>query len=497
MTTTDATTTPWGPPPFPEPPERGEVDVVAGRTVVWAPGTVLRAGRVVLGGSPFSVTVVPEEFRDFATRVCDAEEHGAEAADDTERAAARFLLDLGIVHPKPVAYGEVTDVEVVIPMYGDPTLLDPLLASLAVEGHPVTVVDDATPDPEHASRIAAIADHYGARLIRHDVNQGPGGARNTGFAATSAPFIAFIDSDARASDDWIARLRPMLDDEQLGAVGPRVRPRFDGDSAIELYEDTRSEIDMGPVPSRVVHGVMVGWLPSAAVLVRRSAVTDPPFEPGLRIGEDVDLFWRMDEAGWNVLYAPDVQVFHEVRTTWRAFMGRRAGYGSSAALLEQRHPLRLTPASPSLSGLAVIGLASTGHRWLAAGVAGYELARQRASLPDEVPLSVVAEMAGRQIWSDGFWTGHLLRRDWWPVGWAVLASTPRSGLARGVAAAMMWEPVRDHILRPTRLGPVKSLAMRLLDDASYGTGVITNAIRERVPNVVTPRPRIPWWPRGR
>ena len=60
---------------------------------------------------------------------------------------------------------------------------------------------------------------------------------------------------------------------------------------------------------------------------------------------------------------------------------------------------------------------------------------------------------------------------------------------------MMWEPVRDHLLRPTRLGPVKSLALRLLDDASYGSGVIRNAIRKRVPGVVTPRVRIPVWPK--
>jgi len=37
----------------------------------------------------------------------------------------------------------------------------------------------------------------------------------------------------------------------------------------------------------------------------------------------------------------------------------------------------------------------------------------------------------------------------------------------------------------------------LLDDASYGSGVIRNAIRYRVGNVVRPRPRFPSWPRRR
>src|SRR5699024_1328472 len=147
-----------------------------------------------------------------------------------------------------------------------------------------------------------------------------GGARTTGLARTSAPFVAFLDADALADPGWIGRLRPVLDDERIGAVGPRVRPDVRGASAVELYEETRSELDMGAVPSKVVHGVPVGWLPSAAVLVRRSACSSPAFEPGLRVGEDVDLFWRMDETGWTVRYAPHVLAYHEVRLSWKDFV---------------------------------------------------------------------------------------------------------------------------------------------------------------------------------
>lgn len=452
-----------------------------------------RANRVVIGGSPSTVTLVPQEMRAFAGRAHTAGPEGVIAETDTDRTAARFLLDRGIVHPVPAARSGIEDVEVVVPVYGDPGPLERCLASLGADGLSVTVVDDASPEP-HAGRIAEIVDAAGARLVRHDVNTGPGGARNTGLAETTAPFVAFLDADALAEPGWLHRLRPVLDDDRVGAVGPRVRPEVLGTSAIELYEETRSELDMGAVPSKVVHGVPVGWLPSAAVLVRRSACSRPAFEPGLRVGEDVDLFWRMDETGWTVLYVPHVLAYHELRRLWSAFSSRRAMYGRSAAHLEKRHPGRLTPASPSVTGLAVLAALSTGHPFVATAVAAYELARQREILEQDVSLPVVAEVTGRSMWSDGYWTGHLLRRDWWPVGWAVLALTPRSRLARGVAAAMMWEPVRDHILSPTRLDPVRSLGMRLLDDASYGTGVISNAVRHRVPAVVTPKPRFPWWP---
>ncbi len=495
----DSPTSCRGRPPYPVPPtpdDRGTAFTTSTK-LAWTSGVVLRADRVVLGGSPWEVTVLPEDVRPFAHELYAAGRSGVTARTRQEQEAAVFLLDHGIADPLPIADPRrpVDDVAIVIPVHRDADVLERCLESLRPEGLPVIVVDDASP-ADDAARIAKAAAAHGARLIVHEENQGPGGARTTGFEATDAPFVAFLDADTEASPDWVSRLRRVFDDPLVGAVGPRVLPRVLGDSPIELYEETRSELDMGPDPSRVVYGVPVGWLPSASVIVRRTAVTEPPFEPGLRVGEDVDLFWRMEEAGWTVRYVTDVINHHAVRVTWKDFCGRRAMYGGSAADLEARHPRRLIPARPSASGLAVVATLATGHPRVAVGIAGYELARQRRILPASVPFFVVVEMTGRSLFSDAFWMGHLLRRDWWPVGAAVLVASSRSRLARGVAVSMLWSPVHDHVFGRTRLDPLRAIPMRLLDDASYGTGVIRNAIRRRVPNVVTPRVRIPWWPKG-
>lgn len=489
-------------PPFPQPPaaaERSGAFTAQGR-IAWTTGVKFRAGRIAIGGSPWQLTVLPEWVRPFARRLYESARAGLLVSTPDEQSAALHLLDRGIADPLPgAADGAVkaVDAEIVVPVHGGPDEFEQCLASVAAEGLPVTVVDDASPQSD-ASRIKQIATDYGARLIVHEENAGPGAARNTGFAVTTAPFVAFIDSDAIASPNWVSRLRPVFDDPAVGAAGPRVRPDIQGTTPVELYEETRSELDMGPDPSQVVYGVPVGWLPTASAMVRRSAVTEPPFEPGMRVGEDVDLFWRMDEAGWTVRYVTDVVNHHRVRTSLGDFIGRRAMYGSSAAHLEARHPNRLIPAQPSASGLAIIAALSSRRsavRWSALAVAGYELARQRRLFDEEVPFSVVAEMTALTLWTDAFWAGHLLRRDWWPIGWSVLAAALFSRLARGVSTVMMIEPVRDHLFSPSRLGPAKSLALRMLDDASYGTGVIRNAVRQRVANVVTPRVSFPAWPK--
>jgi mycofactocin system glycosyltransferase len=484
-----------GPASVPAPPGRtpGDDDFVTKMPLAWTPGVALRDGRVSIGGSPWTVTVLPDDVVPLAQKLHALGRVGALVKTAEEKKAAVFLLDLGIIDPLPQATAPVIDVEIVVPAYRDWDALERCLDALTAENLPIIVVDDASPEP-FATAIRDVVEAHDARLIVRAENGGPGAARNTGFALTTAPFVAFVDSDVIASPEWISRLRPLLDDPTMGAVAPRVRPDVQGDSAIELYEETRSELDMGAVPSRVVYGVPVGWLPSASVIVRRSATSSPPFDPEMRVGEDVDLFWRMEEAGWTVRYAPDVVNHHRVRTSLKEFSSRRASYGGSAAPLELRHKNRLIPARPSLSGLGVLAALAVGRPGLALGIAGYELARQRQILPSSVSLPVAAEMAGRTIWSDVFWLGHLLRRDWWPIGLLVLLLTPKSRLARAAAVAMSIEPVRDHLLSPTRLDPARSLALRALDDASYGTGVIGGALRWKVLNVVAPRVRVPWWP---
>jgi GT2 family glycosyltransferase len=76
----------------------------------------------------------------------------------------------------------------------------------------------------------------------------------------------------------------------------------------------------------------VRYLPSAALIVRRAALDR--FDPALRYGEDVDLIWRLEKAGWRFRYEPDVVVLHEERNR----IARRFWYGTSAAPLKQRHP---------------------------------------------------------------------------------------------------------------------------------------------------------------
>jgi mycofactocin system glycosyltransferase len=163
--------------------------------------------------------------------------------------------------------------------------------------------------------------------IRRDVAGGPAAARNDGVRGVETELVAFLDSDTVPPAGWIEQLAGHFEDPTVAAVAPRVRAR----------NKRRSPLDMGEHPAEVGPGKHVSYVPAAALLMRTAALPEDPFDPALRYGEDVDLIWRLIDAGWRVRYDPSVVVEHEERDTLK----RRFKYGTSAAPLKQRHPGKL------------------------------------------------------------------------------------------------------------------------------------------------------------
>ncbi|MDN5798302.1 MAG: mycofactocin biosynthesis glycosyltransferase MftF [Intrasporangium sp.] len=460
----------------------------AGVPVVWDRRARLsRDASFVTGGSPWGLARLAPPARGFARRLSDAGSLGVIPVDAAELRTADRLVERGLAHPRPRAR-PARDVVVVVPARDRPASLEACLASLA--GLQVLVVDDASSE---AARVERVAADHGARLERHAVNRGPASARNTGVAVTDVGLVAFVDSDCRAQPGWLDALVAHFDDPRVAAVAPRVRPLATGDCVLGRYEQARSALDMGAEPQLVRPGARLGFVPSATLVVRRKALVDNGFDPSMRVGEDVDLVWRLVEAGWHVRYDPSVSVWHEMRARPRDWLATRFVYGTSAPALERRHPGRLAPARPSAWNLAALACLVAGHPvpgLLTATGAASALARRLHEAG--VPPWLAPVIVGKGLLADAVAIGHALRREWWPLGWLALATASRSSLGRAGAAAML-APVALEIVRTRpRVNPLGYAALRLVDDAAYGSGVITSAIRERRPAALLPRPRLPF-----
>jgi mycofactocin glycosyltransferase len=450
---------------------------------IYIPDPWLRrwAGRVHAGGSPWRLVRLSQSASGVLDRAYGPS--GVRVDQPGDRRVVDALVDRGVLHPRPAPRSGPHDVTVVVPAYGRPQALARCLRGLG--GLDVLVIDDATPAP---SPLGSVARAAGARYHRLALNQGPAAARNAGLALASTTLVAFVDSDCEPDLGWLDRLVPFFDDPRVAAVAPRVAPSADEAGVLARFERVSSALDMGRHPALVRPGARLGFVPSAALVVRRDAGC--VFDEALRLGEDVDLVWRLADGGAHVRYEPGVVVRHDSRGSLRRWAVRRFEYGTSAVDLEDRHPGRLPPvrASPwNLATLAAVGLgqpvAGLGVSAVAAGL----LARRLRG--KQIGASVAVRVMAAGLVADAVAVGQALRREYWPLTALAVLAAPRSRMARlamGLAVApVLAEWVRE---RP-RLDPVRFAGLRLLADAAYGTGVLASCWRRRRAGPITPRLR--------
>jgi mycofactocin system glycosyltransferase len=395
---------------------------------------------------------------------------------------ARKLTDAGLLQPRPSALDRRPDATVLIPVKDRPELLDRCLAALGRD-YPVVVVDDGSRDPQ---ATAAVAARHGAKVIHRAVNGGPGAARNTGIAAVRSEFIAMIDSDCVPSPDWIERLAAHFADPLVGVVAPRIMPWSTADTAVDRYTRVAGSLDLGDREARVTPVTRVAYVPTAALVVRRAALAANVFDPEMPAGEDVDLIWRLDRAGWRIRYEPAVHVRHQEPSSFAALFRRRFQYGTSAPALAQRHPAAIPPLIVHpLSALTVGALLA--RRPIVAGAAflasveALNRTLRRANVPEEGVVPAMAT-AVRQTWLG---IGRYALQFGAPLLAAAVAAPRLPGERRPwgrrlAAASLILGPgLAAWRERRPGLDPVRFTAASIADDVSYGAGVWAASIRAR------------------
>ena len=343
-------------------------------------------GTVLLGGSPLRLFRISERARQLVERWRSG------AAVGNRRPAqllARRLVSGGAFVPQ-AADGALgyDDVTVVVPVRDRPAQLDRVLDAL--EGLACIVVDDASAD---AGATKEVTERHGARFVGLATNVGPAGARER--RAGRGPHCAGRIRGLRLrAGRRVAR----------AVVGPLRRSVGGGGGTAHrasrspaCYETARSSLDRGDRGGPVRPGSRIPFVPSAALLLRADVTLGPDlFDAALRGGEDVDLVWRLGEAGWDVRYVPSSTVAHEGPTTLRAFLARRAFYGTTAAPLARRHGEALAPVHLSGWSLAVWSLVLARRPVLALATLAASVAilarRLRGLVRD--PVGVAAHIAG-------------------------------------------------------------------------------------------------------
>ena len=208
------------------------------------------------------------------------------------------------------------------------------------------------------------------------------------------------------------------------------------------------------------------------------------FDESMRSGEDVDLVWRLLEAGHRCRYEPAVTVHHRPRDSLASWLRQRFTYGRSAAPLDRRHPGAVSPLRISGWSAAVWALVLARRPIAAVAVAAGTIVALRRKL-DDLPAEESVRLAGLGHLYAGRQVAGAITRSWWPVALLVAMVVKRFRPALLVAATL--PPILDWSRGPRDQDPVRYLCLRLADDVAYGAGVWSGVVDERDCGAVAPR----------
>jgi GT2 family glycosyltransferase len=210
-------------------------------------------------------------------------------------------------------------------------LLDALRALYASNNVSIeaAVVDNASAD---GSVDAVEAQFPQTTVVRNDSNVGFGKASNCGLTRSRGEFVLLLNPDVMVAQDCVRTLADFLiANPTAGAAGPRLtRPDGTLDLAARrgfptpraafyrltllsrLFPKSRrfNRYNVGYLPDDQVHEIDAGT--AACLMLRRSAIEQVgPFDPDyFMYGEDLDLCFRLKQAGWKIFYVPAAVATH-------------------------------------------------------------------------------------------------------------------------------------------------------------------------------------------
>lgn len=192
-------------------------------------------------------------------------------------------------------------VSVVIPTYNRAHCLPRALESVLRQtfaDFEVIVVDDCSTDDTQAY-LATIRDSR-LRVLRHEVNKGGSGARNTGIAAARAELVAFQDSD----DEWLVTKLARQVEEYRRNADPEYGAIYCGkitygEAGFRDYGPRK--VYYAPLPhceqtsGDILHALLKHPMISTQTLMVRKDLLDQigGFDETLKLGQDWDLTIRL------------------------------------------------------------------------------------------------------------------------------------------------------------------------------------------------------------
>lgn len=241
---------------------------------------------------------------------------------------------------------------IIVPVYNRPKEIDELLESLTKQDFPddfeVLIIEDGS-----IEKSESIVEKYKSQLdlkYYFKENTGAGASRNFGMQQAMGNYCIILDSDVLVPKQYLSEVSKALTENYTDAFGGP-------DAAHEGFTPLQKAINYSMTAVLTTGGIR-GKKKAVGKFQPRSfnlGLSQKAFEltkgfSKLKVGEDIDLTFRLWEHGFETQLIENAFVYHKRRSTIKQFFKQTFAFGTARPQLNKRYPetAKLTYWFPSL-----------------------------------------------------------------------------------------------------------------------------------------------------
>lgn len=234
-------------------------------------------------------------------------------------------------------------ISVIVPVFNRPAEIRELLESLSVQtdsDFEVVIVEDGSTVP-----CKDVCDSFSEKLdilYLAKPNGGRSKARNYGMDHANGDYFIIFDSDCIMPPHYVATVRRSLEEDYVDCFGGP-------DAAADGFSDMQKAINYAMTSVMTTGGIR-------GATKKKDKFTPRSFNMGISkacyqkvggfrdmISEDIDMSFRIKEAGFRTVLLPDAYVYHKRRVNFGKFFRQVNTFGRGRLVLNKLHPGALKP----------------------------------------------------------------------------------------------------------------------------------------------------------
>ena len=229
---------------------------------------------------------------------------------------------------------------IIVPVYNRPREIDELLQSISDQEFDqpfeILIIEDGSKDTSEK-----VVDRYKDKLdIQYffKENSGPGGSRNFGMQKATGDYFIILDSDVLLPKSYLNEVNSQLKENFTDAFGgpDAAHPDFTSLQKAINYSMT-SFLTTGGIRGKK-KGVGRFQPRSFNMGLSRKAFEITNGFSDMRAGEDIDLTFRLWEAGFETQLIDRAFVYHKRRNTISSFFHQTFAFGTARPVLNRKYP---------------------------------------------------------------------------------------------------------------------------------------------------------------